>query len=404
MSKRCFVPVGGSTTVPAVTAQPAPAPAPGQPVAAGTAPIVGPAAQAALEAVTAAAGAPARPAVWPQAAAAVPPEIGAGAPAVAMPERAAAPAAAASPAAARGGSQRAAALEGGGTAAAQPAARPPESWSRDEAMDRTGHFGRLGDGGQWRPTQLGGSDVVRPLRRYTQDTTPAAVKPSCTKHQVSHRTLLPGCMVFWCMKCRVCRHFNVMHRAESPRHVFEVLLTRCPLAPLRFCFDNGCNVYAYFLNREPEFFKRTRMFVDESHFRGHKNCAPDYNTGNSCFQFHYGMIPIALPPSSLLLAKVVTRVCVRHFPIKLTLALASACREVGGHQELAPGRAEELLLAHAGDVGFLHEANDVHAVHALCPVSAQQAGAANRSQRLLLAVVPAVALTIQFAAVSILLS
>lgn len=164
-------------------------------------------------------------------------------------------------------------------AAVATAARLPEQWSRDETMIRTGAFGQLSGTTLWQPTPLGGSDVVRPLRNYAANKVSFGTVQSCTKHKASHQNLLPGCMVFWCMKCRTCRHFSVMHQAESPRHPFEVLYTRCPEAPGRFCFDNGCNVHAYMLNREAAFFKRTRVAVDESHFRGHKNCAPDYNTG-----------------------------------------------------------------------------------------------------------------------------
>ena len=164
-----------------------------------------------------------------------------------------------------------------GAAAASP--RTPAMWSEDEAMCQTGEYGRLSGGAEWRPSPLGGSDVQRLLRNYAADSVSFGTRQSCTKHKSSHCNLLPGCMVFWCHKCGVCRHFTVMQRAESPFYLFHPLYTRCVVAPTVLCFDNACNGHAFNLNREPEFFKFTRMYVDESHFRGHSNCAPDYNTG-----------------------------------------------------------------------------------------------------------------------------
>ena len=73
--------------------------------------------------------------------------------------------------------------------------------------------------------------------------------------------------------------FHVMGDAESPRTIFDVLYTRFPEAPPVFCMDNGCNLHEFMLNREPEYFRRTEMYIDEPHFRGHKRCCEAYNTG-----------------------------------------------------------------------------------------------------------------------------
>lgn len=180
-----------------------------------------------------------------------------------------------------GGDPPAAAAAGSSAnaAALAAAARPPQLWQRDEAMCRTAAFGQLCGSQPWRPTPLGGSDLQRPLRSYTADSQPDGSRTSCNKYQVSHINLLPGIMVIWCLDCGICRYFGVMERAESPRHPFEVLYTRCAEAPRRFVFDNGCNVHAYMLNREPAFFQPTRMLIDQVHFRTHTNCAPDFNTG-----------------------------------------------------------------------------------------------------------------------------
>lgn len=107
------------------------------------------------------------------------------------------------------------------------------------------------------------------------------MQPSCTKHQEQHKKLIPGCMLYWCIKCRKCRHFNIMADAESPRTVFETLYTRFPEPPPSFCFDNGCNVYNYMLNREPAYFQHMEIFIDKMHFEGHKNCSRCFSTDES---------------------------------------------------------------------------------------------------------------------------
>ena len=70
------------------------------------------------------------------------------------------------------------------------------------------------------------------------------------------------------------------------RTIFDVLYTRWRQAPKRICMDNGCNLHNFLLNREPDFFKATDVYIDEPHFRGHKKCSPAYNTG-VCFHSRY---------------------------------------------------------------------------------------------------------------------
>lgn len=143
--------------------------------------------------------------------------------------------------------------------------RLPVQWSQDEAMYRTGCF--MGFSQQWSPSELGGSDVIRPLRLYAADTgTSMGTDSTCTKHKRSTIQLAPGIILFWCGKCWKCRGFALMRDAESPRTVFEVLYTRCPNPPVRFTYDNDCNEHHYILNREPEFFANTNFFIDEPHY------------------------------------------------------------------------------------------------------------------------------------------
>lgn len=162
--------------------------------------------------------------------------------------------------------------------------RPPSEWGRDEAYLRTGSFKGMGDE-TWRPSDLGGSDVVRRLGSYVADRHTLNTKRSCSKSQNQTGALVPGCMFYWCTGCRMCVCFHIMADAESPKTVFDTLYTRWPSAPVSFCMDNGCNVHQYILNREPQFFKDMKVHIDEMHFRAHTACSPAYSTG-VCHQEH----------------------------------------------------------------------------------------------------------------------
>lgn len=159
--------------------------------------------------------------------------------------------------------------------------RPPEFWSITEAMLRTGACSMLRQDG-WQPTELGGSDVHRPLGAYVANSSkPATVADAgtCTKNKRNTAVLMPGVLLIWCRECQRCVHFATMRDAESPATVFEVLFTRWQVAPLTVVYDNACNLHNYCLNREPLFFQNTRFLCDEPHWKGHKHCCPAYNSG-----------------------------------------------------------------------------------------------------------------------------
>lgn len=156
----------------------------------------------------------------------------------------------------------------------------PLTWTRAETFLRTGSWSGLCPT-EWQHTTHGGSDVYRPLRAYAADGRSFGTVPTCTNHQRQTKKLVPGCQFFWCLECRKCNLFVVMGDAESPRTIFEALYTRFPSAPRRFCFDNGCNVHNYILNREPQHFKEMEVYIDETHWQGHKHCSVGYNFGES---------------------------------------------------------------------------------------------------------------------------
>lgn len=157
--------------------------------------------------------------------------------------------------------------------------RPPELWSEDEVMFRTGSYLNLSSSHAWEPSPLGGNHVYRRLRNYVADTVSAGTQSSCNKYKQSTVALVPGVILFWCGVCSKCRGFAIMRDAESPRTVFNLIYTHCPEAPKRMTYDNNCKTHNYFENREAEFFKLTEFYIDEPHYKTHKDCCEDYNTG-----------------------------------------------------------------------------------------------------------------------------
>jgi hypothetical protein len=71
-----------------------------------------------------------------------------------------------------------------------------------------------------------------------------------------------------------------MAAAESPAALFELLyIFFPPHKRLRIAYDNGCNFLSYALNRDPLWAASVRVFIDELHSKGHKQCAAGFNTG-----------------------------------------------------------------------------------------------------------------------------
>lgn len=154
---------------------------------------------------------------------------------------------------------------------------PPATWKREEAFLRTGRWcGFTRD--PWEPSDLGGSDVQRPLQLYAIDLVNPTSGSGCNKYQRSNRKLLPGCMLYWCLECRMNVGFTVMDHAESVLVPFEMMYTGCKVPPETFQLDNGCNLDQSLRNREPEFFQGTKVYIDEPHYRGHVTCSENYNT------------------------------------------------------------------------------------------------------------------------------
>lgn len=177
---------------------------------------------------------------------------------------------------------------------------PPNTWNREQAFLRMGRwcgFSRE----PWTSSDLGGSDIKRPLQLYAADLASVSQKGGCNKYKQSNRKLVPGCMLYWCQDCGRCVGFSVMDHAESVLVPFEFMYTGCETAPDSFQLDNGCNLDQSIRNREPEFFKAMQLYIDEAHYRGHVTCSENYNT-RAIWPLHVLLQPLqhTCPPSLIL--------------------------------------------------------------------------------------------------------
>ena len=84
----------------------------------------------------------------------------------------------------------------------------------------------------------------------------------------------------WCSGCKRAVAWSLMTDAESPRTLFELLyLYFGDFEKLRIVYDNACNFLAFCLNRDAEWSRRLRTFVDALHWQGHTGCSANLNTG-----------------------------------------------------------------------------------------------------------------------------
>ena len=122
--------------------------------------------------------------------------------------------------------------------------------------------------------------IVRGIPVYAADQLNSSQKPenvdSCRKYASSHPTLTPGIFTVYCPHA-ICYGFKVMRSHESPRHPFEIFLTRFHQPPANIIYDNSCKLHQYILNRQPTHFQNTNFFVNRFHWRGHIGCSSGYS-------------------------------------------------------------------------------------------------------------------------------
>ena len=124
--------------------------------------------------------------------------------------------------------------------------------------------------------------IVRGTPVYAADHTNSCRTPddadSCRKYSSSHPTLSPGIFTLYCPHA-VCYGFEVKRSHESPRHIFEIFLSRFEQPPIAtfIIYDNSCKLHQYILNRQPIHFQSTNFLVDRFHWRGHVGCSSGYS-------------------------------------------------------------------------------------------------------------------------------
>lgn len=142
---------------------------------------------------------------------------------------------------------------------------------------------------------------IRNRRHYEADVDRKSKVQLCTKGYNAHPSLTPGIFTLFCphgmfllcsiyimhihISSGICYGFEAMRLHESPNTPFSILYERFPegklpnmivskcmhtlTGPSKLIYDNGCNLHNYCLNREPDFFMKTRFFVDRFHWKNH---------------------------------------------------------------------------------------------------------------------------------------
>ena len=168
---------------------------------------------------------------------------------------------------------------------------------------------------------------VRIRRHYEADTERKAT--ICTKKSYGHTSLSPGVFTIFCphgllyslctnnmvasQSCfltGICYGFQAMRFHESPNIPFQLSMRGFikvtkhnnktfthPVvffpAPDTIVYDIGCNLHNYCLNREPQFFKFARFYVDKFHWRNHtgksQSCIHTIHTITDCIKYFHRM-------------------------------------------------------------------------------------------------------------------
>lgn len=105
----------------------------------------------------------------------------------------------------------------------------------------------------------------------------------CTKIYKKKGVLGAGVLLFFCVDHNNCIGFVILDRAESPKVISDIFLTRFEIMPHTILYDNSCNLSEFILNRTPQLFKDTQFLIDGFHFSAHSNCANSYNISDYPF-------------------------------------------------------------------------------------------------------------------------
>lgn len=100
----------------------------------------------------------------------------------------------------------------------------------------------------------------------------------CNKTYKQKGTMTPGLVMFHCLDHNKCLGFIVQDKAESPKMISEVLLTRFETMPEVIVYDTACHLAEYMLNRFPTPCKKTIFMVDAFHYDNHVECAESFDS------------------------------------------------------------------------------------------------------------------------------
>ena len=102
----------------------------------------------------------------------------------------------------------------------------------------------------------------------------ASESGQCKKYYSTYgkQTLTGGVLALWCPHL-ICLGFHKIPRAEGRNDVFSALYVYFEQAPEVVIYDFACQLSAYSMSREPEFFKNTCFAIDEMHAKGHSACS-----------------------------------------------------------------------------------------------------------------------------------
>ena len=115
----------------------------------------------------------------------------------------------------------------------------------------------------------GKANYVADIRRITNNI------DHCNKISRKHKTLTEGVCTVYCSH-GICHGFQLLQSHESPRTVFDILLTKFKEMPSFIIYDNSCNLHVFCMRREPSRFAKTKFLVDRLHAPGHR-CSVGYH-------------------------------------------------------------------------------------------------------------------------------
>lgn len=109
-----------------------------------------------------------------------------------------------------------------------------------ESGATTDSIGEMWESGEFFPNH--------PIKKVAPLVNISDKETSCTKNYKGKGTLAPGVIFFHCLQHSKCVGFVVLQEPESLTQISQVIIRRFSESEL-ICYDNGCNLSEFFLNR-----------------------------------------------------------------------------------------------------------------------------------------------------------